>query len=493
MIHVDVWGSFKIPTHNGCKFFLTIVDDFTRMTWVFLLQYKSDVITILPQFFQYIENHFQASVKYIRTGNAPELCEGPLKQLYLNKGIINHKSCVNTPQQNGVVERKHKHLLEVSRALFFQAKLPSQFWGECLLCAAHLINRMPLTVLQHTSPFEKLFGHSPHLDYLRTFGCLCFVSTPKHNRSKFQPKATPHVFIGYPSGQKAYKVLNLDTLQITVSRDVVFQEQHFPFHYSSPNSSSPFQFFLPITTDYIPPSFDDIPDVFQFSSDSSLNTLLHSSPLSSPSLISNSNSPSISSDPSPPITSPPLFIDTVVDLSQVLPLRKSSRPHVPPSHLSDYVCHTATSASPWCALIAFHDLPSPHIASISLTESLTEPLSYKEAVTDPRWIDAMNAEILALEKNHTWILVDLPPSKKPIGSKWVYKIKHKSDGSIERFKARLVAKGYNQQWGIDFEETFSPVIKMTTVRCLIIALAASRNWSLFQLDVNNAFLHGDLK
>lgn len=104
----------------------------------------------------------------------------------------------------------------------------------------------------------------------------------------------------------------------------------------------------------------------------------------------------------------------------------------------------------------------------------------------------MQKELQALESNHTWNLVPLPPGKKAIGCKWVYKVKLKSDDSLERCKARLVAKCYNQKFGIDYEETFSPVVKMVTVRCLV-ALAASRKWDLFQLDVNNVFLHGDLK
>ncbi|CAO2832503.1 unnamed protein product [Amaranthus hypochondriacus] len=101
----------------------------------------------------------------------------------------------------------------------------------------------------------------------------------------------------------------------------------------------------------------------------------------------------------------------------------------------------------------------------------------------------MTLELNALHKNNTWELVSLPPSKKAIGSKWVYKVKLKSDGSLERYKARLVAKGYHQQYGIDFQETFSPVVKLTIVRCLI-ALAASRNWALFQLDVIMHFFMG---
>ncbi|WJZ93217.1 hypothetical protein VitviT2T_012173 [Vitis vinifera] len=103
----------------------------------------------------------------------------------------------------------------------------------------------------------------------------------------------------------------------------------------------------------------------------------------------------------------------------------------------------------------------------------------------------MQSELVALEANHTWSLTSLPPGKKPIGCCWVYKIKRHSDGTIERFKASLVAKGYTQLEGIDYHDTFSPTAKMITVRCLL-ALAAAQNWSLQQLDVNNAFLHGDL-
>ncbi|XP_016647164.1 PREDICTED: uncharacterized mitochondrial protein AtMg00820-like [Prunus mume] len=118
-----------------------------------------------------------------------------------------------------------------------------------------------------------------------------------------------------------------------------------------------------------------------------------------------------------------------------------------------------------------------------------EPHSFAEAVLDPHWKEAMDSELQALESNHTWTITTLPPGKEPIGCKWVYKIKHHSDGSIERYKARLVAKGYTQTEGIDYHDTFSPTAKMVTVRC-ILALAAAQNWSLHQLDVHNAFLHG---
>ncbi|MCO5586091.1 hypothetical protein L7F22_040030 [Adiantum nelumboides] len=121
-----------------------------------------------------------------------------------------------------------------------------------------------------------------------------------------------------------------------------------------------------------------------------------------------------------------------------------------------------------------------------------EPTCFQEAIGKPEWESAMDDEMDALVKNETWDLVRLPSGKKAIGSKWVYKIKCKSDGSVERYKARLVAKGYAQTKGLDYDETFSPVAKMTTVR-LVIAMASMPGWKLRQMDVNNAFLNGDLE
>ena len=103
----------------------------------------------------------------------------------------------------------------------------------------------------------------------------------------------------------------------------------------------------------------------------------------------------------------------------------------------------------------------------------------------------MKQEIKALEENNTWKIVELPKGMHAVGSKWIYKVKYKANGEIERFKARLVAKGYSQQEELDYHDTFSPVAKMVTVRC-VIALVVSKGWTLYQMDVYNAFLQGDL-
>jgi hypothetical protein len=122
-----------------------------------------------------------------------------------------------------------------------------------------------------------------------------------------------------------------------------------------------------------------------------------------------------------------------------------------------------------------------------------EPTCFEQAVGNPKWDNAMDNEMAALDANATWELVALPKDKKAIGCKWVYKVKHNVDGSVSKdYKARLVVKGYAQTYRIDYEETYSPVAKMTTVRAIIV-MATTKGWSLHQMNVKNDFLHGDLQ
>lgn len=118
LLHLDVWGPYKETTYDRCRFFFTIVDDYTRMTWIFLLQHKSDVIDVFRNFVIYLANQYKLSVQTVRTDNAPELSKGQLLQFYHSKEIQFQTSCVNTPQQNGIMEKEHRHILEIARSLF---------------------------------------------------------------------------------------------------------------------------------------------------------------------------------------------------------------------------------------------------------------------------------------------------------------------------------------------------------------------------------------
>jgi hypothetical protein len=120
------------------------------------------------------------------------------------------------------------------------------------------------------------------------------------------------------------------------------------------------------------------------------------------------------------------------------------------------------------------------------------PSNLQEALSDPKWRIAMHEKMETLHKNKTWDLVKLPNGKKVVSCKWVFTIKHKANGSVERYNARLVAKGFTQTYEIDYEETFAPVAKMNTIRVLL-SIAANLDWPLYQFNVKNAFLHGDLE
>ena len=132
------------------------------------------------------------------------------------------------------------------------------------------------------------------------------------------------------------------------------------------------------------------------------------------------------------------------------------------------------------------------VSLVATLSTISIPSCYKQAMEHECWQIAMQAELQALEENHSWDIVPCPPTVKPIGSKWVFSVKLRSDGSLDRYKARLVTLGNKQEYGVDYEETFAPVAKMTTVQT-ILGIAASQSWRLHQMDVKNVFLHGDLQ
>ena len=166
------------------------------------------------------EHILMPKFNFFRLDNGSEFLSSPILKLFHDNGILQELTCVDTPQQNGVVERKHRHILNVARCLRFRAHLPIKFWGECILTAVYLINRTPSHILKNVSPYERLFRRTPNYKYLRVFGCLCYAQSPRVGRDKFQPRSVPCVFLGYPPRHSSYRLFNLD--KFSISRDVIF-------------------------------------------------------------------------------------------------------------------------------------------------------------------------------------------------------------------------------------------------------------------------------
>lgn len=260
LVHIDIWGPYKVLTRGKFRFFLTIVDDYSRMTWIYLLTKKSDYLGVMMAFQKYVVKHLKGEISTIRSDNVLEFSDKACVEFMNQKGILHQKSCPYTPQQNARVERKHRHLLEVARALRFQSGLPLSFWGECVLTAAHLINLLPNAALNFCTPYEKLHEEVPTYEHLKVFGCLAFGKDPSCHNDKFAARGYPSVFVGYPSLQKGFRLLNLVSMQIYVTRHVVFNEQVFPLNKSSaPSFIQP----LPVTLKQPePPAYiDDVDSI----------------------------------------------------------------------------------------------------------------------------------------------------------------------------------------------------------------------------------------
>lgn len=496
LIHFDIWGPLAVHSVLNHKYFLIVLDDYSKYTWIVLLKSKAEVSNQVQNFIHLVENHFRTCPKYIRIGNGPEFL---MTQFYLTKGIIHQRSCVESPQQNGRVERKHQHLLNVGRVLLFQSKLPKYFWSYAVSYATYIINRIPTPFLNDQSPYQKLHNTLPDLNHIKIFGSLCYASTLQNHRTKLSCRARKSIFLGYQLGFKGFVLLDIHTNEIFISRNVKFYENILPYHNISSNISPEWEYMSTNHVSLHPP--DNTPtNHHQNNNDTAINadlSLKYFENIPHQSLTNTPHEPP--TEPHTEVTSKPQTNTPPAAQTDQPSLRTSSRARHPPSHLQDYVCATfhdnpnQSSGTPYplSNFLSYSHLSSPYCHYILSTTTQTEPKTYNEANKFECWRQAMKVELAALDKTGTWTIVDLPPNIKPIGCKWVYKIKHNSDGSIERFKARLVSKGYNQIKGFDYSDTFSPLAKLTTVR-LVLALASIHSWHVYQFDVNNAFLHGEL-
>ena len=302
-------------------------------------------------------------------------------------GVVQQHSCISTPQQNGVAKRKQLHLLNVVHAVHFHASLP--------LTTTYLINRVPTPLLSGKTPYEILFQHPPTYGHLRVFGCLCF-STNVFPKGKFSSRANRCVFIGYPYGQKAYRIYDLDSKQIFTSRDVVFHANIFSFANHTAKLPPSKQPVLPL------PALD-----------------LPSSPTFDPTL-----PVALSHAPSP--------TETNDNPSSLFAPRRSLRHRQTLAHLHDYHCPTLPTSSlnpssnslhfltqgtcfPLSNFLSYNHFSSTHRSFVASISTQQEPTSFAQAMQDPHWHEAMDAELATLESNGMWTLVNFPLGHQPIG------------------------------------------------------------------------------
>ena len=490
LVHSDVWGLTPLSTHNGMKWFITFVDDSTRMTWVYLLRHKSDVCVVYRLFHQMVLTQFGISIKIIHFDNRGEYFKNELTDFLHSVGTIHQTSCSQSPQQNWVAERKNRHLLEVTRSLLLGGHVPSHLWGEALSFAIYLINRTPSSVLGFRRPLDVLSDHCtlPSVVHLapRVFGCVVYVHLHTNQRTKLEPRALKCVFVGYGSTQKGYQCYHPPTKKFYVSMDVIFHEKMFFYPMGITDSSlqgeskdevqnqDEIRFF-----EIMRPSSIEVETTYTSSIECSVEgreDQVHDSTLSPTSTnpltqFSPEDSLEVLPDPIPVDSN----IHDIVSITE--PASKPSQYHLPPrsNHgqpATRYEPDPKSKAKyPISNHVSSHKLSKSYASYVLQLSFVSIPSKLQEAVADSRWTKSMAEEMTTLDKNATWELMPLSKGKKTVGCRWVFIVKHKADETIERCKARLVSKGYIESYGVDYQETFALVAKLNTVRVLLSLVA----------------------
>jgi hypothetical protein len=200
------------------------VDDYSRFTWVFFLQEKSQTQETLKRFLRRAQNEFRFKIKKIRSDNGAEFKNSQIEGFLEEEGIKHEFSSSYTPQQNSVVERKNRTLLDMARTMLDEYKTPDQFWAEAINTACYSINRLYLHRILKKTSYELLTSKKPNVSYFRVSQSKCFILIKRGGSSKFAPKAVESFLLGYDSNTRAYRVFNKSTGLVEVSCDIVFDE-----------------------------------------------------------------------------------------------------------------------------------------------------------------------------------------------------------------------------------------------------------------------------
>lgn len=231
LVHSDVWGPAPIVGGNGFKYFVTFIDDCTRMTWVYFLKHKSEVFDKFILFLNLVKTQFQTTIKILRSDNGGEFVNHVMSDFFVLSGLIHQTSCAYTPEQNGVAERKNRIILEITRSVMIESRIPTFLWPEAVATSVFLLNRLPTKILNMKTPLDVLSNQTnipaPLNLSPKVFGCSVYVHIHKHERTKLSPCAKKCVFVGYGINQKGYRCFDPSSRKIITTMNCNFLESEF--------------------------------------------------------------------------------------------------------------------------------------------------------------------------------------------------------------------------------------------------------------------------
>ncbi|GKD94201.1 retrovirus-related pol polyprotein from transposon TNT 1-94 [Tanacetum coccineum] len=467
-----------------------------------------------------MENLNEVRVKKLRSDNGTEFRNHKLEEFCDEKGISQNLSSLCTPEQNGVAERRNKTLIEAARTMLNNAKLPKQFWGEAVNTACFTQNRSIIVKRHGKKAYDVFRGRSPDISYFHVFGCPVHI----HNHRDHLGKFDDGFFLGYSLVAKAFRVFNIRRQEIEKTVHVTCSEDDEAISQSNTegdeinfneNRSFPDDEFLkprcevtqcPANIEYFP----YIP-AYECTSPSVLPTLQNSVSSKEQHVITvaddypaiNEPDHTISADILEPaesqdnVSCEPTSDDQLeqiispsaeVILQNPVPQDRWSREkHIKLVNIIGKPLAGITTRS----RVRDSDAASAHERLYVNFLSEIEPKKLIEALEEEGWVMAMQEELNQFERNKVWTLVPKPHGKAIIRTKWIWKNKMDEEWVVTKNKARLVAQGYNQQEGIDYEETFAPVARLEAIR-IFLAYAAYMDFMVYQMDVKSAFLNGKI-
>ena len=517
LIHSDICGPFEEIAIGGFKYFVTFIDDFSGFCFVYLIQQKSNAFSKFKELVELVKNKFSSTIGTLRSDNGGEYFSKPFETYLKANGILHQSSVPYTPQQNGVAERMNRTLQDSARTMRIGANLSKRYWGYAVKCAAFVRNMCPSASTRRKAPIELLEGIVPKLDELHVFGCVCYVHVPKEKRKKLDPKAIKCIFLGYSETSKGFIVQSTESARLFTSRDVKFFEDRFvSTQVEMIEKPKEVRFLDELVIHEIPArivrnnaAVFQIPRVGEPVESESGNLCTIDS---IDSIITESSLDSInemSEDTGTSGTMDEVFVPTEYSDSEVsntvpedpnrtdtnqFDNQRDYRGSLFDLQPIDVLPRKDLNGPPEFSKRRSYYRRDDDVTTERLLMLMGEPETYREAVESPdskKWMDAMKSELQSMKQNQTWDLVKLPKGRKVVDCKWVFKIKPGDQDRPPRYKARLCARGFSQVYGIDFDETYAPVVKFTSIR-VFLAKAILMKMTIHQMDVVTAFLNAPL-